>query len=46
MKVINACLNCGFMDANELEYNCPVCNSVFYKLNNKDGRKLIRYNQI
>ena len=45
MKFINACLNCGFMDTNKLENNCPVCNSVFYKLNNNDGRKLIKYNQ-
>lgn len=34
------------MDANELEYNCPICKSVFYKLSNNDGKKLIKYNQI
>ncbi len=45
MKFVNACLNCGFMDANELEYNCPICKSVFYKLSKNDGNKLIKYNQ-
>lgn len=46
MKFINACLNCGFMDTNELEYNCPICKNVFYKLSNNDGKKLVKYNQI
>lgn len=45
MKFINACLNCGFMDANESEYNCPICKSVFYKLSKNDGNKLIKCNQ-
>lgn len=34
------------MDANELEYHCPICKSVFYKLSKNDGNKLIKYNQI
>ena len=46
MKFVNACLNCGFMDTNKLENNCPICNSFFYKLNNKEGNKLIKLNKI
>ncbi len=34
------------MDTNESEYNCPICNSIFYKLNNNEGKQLIKMNQI